>query len=138
MYRKLTFGELFILLSNLFLILPALFAAIYSEWLFCFFAGGLFIFSPLFHWRRITNPSGAYFVIFRLIDWAFATTVFVYMYRYVYHHFIHDVALLFYASLLLVIIFFLYGWRRGDYNMWHPWFHIIASIVSSAILIMAH
>lgn len=124
--------------SNLFLILPAIFAALYYEWIYCFFAVGIFIVSPLFHRYQIINTSSPLYWIFRVIDWFFAIVAFMYMYFYTYTHFSGTTRVVFYSLLSLVILFFWYGWRWGDYSKWHPVFHIIAPLLSSAILIAAY
>jgi hypothetical protein len=136
--KKINLGERFMMFSNIFLILPVLFAAIYHQWLYFFFASGLFIFSPLFHWYQITNRSSTLFQVFKTFDWLFAISAFIYMYYYIYRYTGGISQLSLYFSLSLIVIFFWYGWRRGDYHKWHPWFHIIAPIVSSAILIVAN
>lgn len=130
--------ELFMMLSNIFLILPVIFAALYHQWLYCFFASGIFIFSPLFHWQRITNPASIQFQIFKIADWSFAVGAFVYMYYFIYQYISGQAQNILYFLLTLVVIFFWYGWRRGEYDVWHPWFHIAAPIVSSLILIIAN
>lgn len=126
------------MLSNIFLILPVIFAALYHQWLYCFFASGIFIFSPLFHWQRITNPASIQFQIFKIADWSFAVGAFVYMYYFIYQYISGQAQNILYFLLTLVVIFFWYGWRRGEYDVWHPWFHIAAPIVSSLILIIAN
>jgi hypothetical protein len=124
--------------SNVFLILPVLFAEAYHQWLYFFFAAGLCIFSPLYHWYKITNPRSRYFTVFKTFDWAFALGAFVYMYYYIYSHTEGQNAAILYILLSLVVVFFWYGWKRADYKKLHPWFHIIAPIVSSIILVVAH
>ncbi len=124
--------------SNLFLILPVISAAQYHEWLYCFFASGLFIFSPLFHWYRISDTSSIYFRVFKKADWIFAIGAFLYMYYYIYAFISGRQQLALFILLTLVVWFFWYGWRRGEYDTWHPWFHIVAPIVSSVILIVAN
>jgi len=126
------------MLSNIFLALPVIFAGIYHQWLYFFFASGLFIFSPLYHFSKTKNPHSYYFKIFKNLDWLFAVGAFLYMYYYVSIHIFNNWRIIFYLLLSLVILFFLYGWKKGDYQKWHPWFHIVAPIISSAILIVAH
>ncbi len=123
------------MLSNIFLGLPVLFAGIYHEWLYLFFASGLFIFSPLYHWYKINKPKS---LLFKLFDWMFALGSFVYMYYYVYKHAPANYKIFLYIALSLVVLFFWYGWKRADYEKMHPWFHIIAPIVSSIILIVTN
>ena len=125
------------MLSNVFLILPVIFAGIYGQWLYLFFASGLCIFSPLFHWYRMNNPKSFYFKLFKTLDWAFALSAFVYMYYYIYTHVDGQGSIVLYILLSLVVLFFWYGWKRADYEKYHPWFHIAAPIVSSLILIFA-
>ncbi len=137
MNRRLNTSELFMMVSNIFLILPAIVAGMYHQWLYCFFASGIFIFSPLFHWYRITNPGSKLFTIFKTLDWFFAVGAFLYMYYYIYTHTPIQQATLF-ILLTLVVIFFWYGWKRASYEKFHPWFHIIAPLVSTAILIIAN
>ena len=60
------------------------------------------------------------------------------MYYYVYQNISGLNKIIFYALLFLVILFFWYGYKKGDYEKIHPYFHIIAPIISSAILIVAH
>lgn len=126
------------MLSNVFLGLPVIFAAIYHEWLYCFFASGLFVFSPLFHWYRTSNPKSFLFQLFKTLDWLLAVSAFIYMYYYIYQYTRGRETPILSLSLSLVIVFFWYGWKRADYEKFHPWFHIVAPIVSSLILIVVN
>ena len=121
------------MLSNPFLVLPVFFAAMYQEWLYFFFAVGLCIFSPLYHWYQIHKPGSNLFHAYRRLDLAFAVGAFMYMYTWVYQYGVKKIV--FFVLLSLVVLFFLYG-RRADYKKLHPWFHIVAPIISSAILIL--
>lgn len=126
------------LLSNTFLALPVVFSAIYQEWLYCFLASGLLIFSPLYHWFKIIKPNSLSFRLFKKLDWVFAISAFIYMYYYTYQNVKGYGQVIFYMLLSLVLVFFWYGYKKGDYERVHPWFHIIAPIISSAILIFAN
>ena len=123
--------------SNVFLILPVIFSAMYHEWLYFFFAAGLVIFSPLYHWYKFHRPNSTAFPIFMWCDTAFALGAFLYMYFYVYRYTPQEFKLLLFGSLSAVVLFFWYG-RRADYDKLHPWFHIIAPIISSSILVLTH
>lgn len=123
--------------SNIFLALPVVFAFIHQQWLYCFLASGLLIFSPLYHWYKLSHPKSLLFNIFKKGDWIFAISAFIYMYYYVYQYIQTKKQLIFYILLSLVLVFFWYGYKKNDYEKWHPWFHIIAPIISSAILIVA-
>ncbi len=126
------------MLSNIFLIMPVLFAGAYHQWLYFFFASGLCIFSPLYHWYKTKNPQSPSFILYKTCDWAFALGAFVYMYYYIYRNVFGQSKTILYILLSLVVAFFWYGWKRADYEKLHPWFHVIAPIVSSAILVVAH
>jgi CDP-diglyceride synthetase len=138
MRNKLNKTQSMMMFSNLFLVLPVIFAGIYHQWIYCFLASGLLIFSPLYHWYRINNPNSLYFNLFRKCDWLFAVGAFLYMYYYVYQYVSVDYKVIFFALLSLVVLFFWYGYKKSDYEKMHPWFHIVAPIISSAILIVAY
>ena len=123
------------MVSNVFLVLPAIFSALYQEWLYFFFATGLCIFSPLYHWFQINRPHSGLFHLFRGLDVAFAVGAFIYMYYWIYSYGVHKI--IFYSLLTLVVLFFLYA-RRFSYEKLHPWFHVVAPVVSASILIWAH
>jgi len=128
----------FIMLSSsLFLVLPVIFAAVYGERLYLFFASGIFIFSLFYHWFQIVNPASFYFRLFEGADVLFGIGSFLYMYYYVYNYNRTQDRLIFYILLSLAILFFWWG-RRTNYNKFHPWFHVVAPVISSAILIFAH
>jgi len=103
----------FMMFSNIFLALPVIFAAIYGEWLYCFFASGLLVFSPLFHWYRIVNTESFYFKLFKTMDWMFAIGAFFYMYYYIFTntHF-HEKTFLFTALTAVVIFFGMVGRKQ--------------------------
>ncbi|MHB1087014.1 MAG: hypothetical protein ACYCZ0_04690 [Minisyncoccota bacterium] len=123
--------------SNVFLVLPVIFAALYGEWLYLFFATGLVIFSPLYHWYRKHSPRSLMYPIFMWCDTAFAVGAFSYMYFYSYFYAPHQYKILLLSALSLIVAFYLYG-RRKDYERLHPWFHILAPIISSLILIVTN
>ena len=124
--------------SNIFLSLPVIFAGIYDQYLYCFFASGLLIFSPLYHWYRINKHNSFSFIIFKKLDWSFAIGAFIYMYYYTFKNIEGYKEVTFCILLSLVLVFFWYGYKKNDYEKWHPWFHVVAPIISSAILIVAN
>jgi CDP-diglyceride synthetase len=128
----------FMMYSNIFLSLPVIFAGIYQEWLYCFLASGLLIFSPLYHWYRIIKPTSFSFRLYKKLDWSFAISAFIYMYYFTYQNIYGYKQFIFYILLSLVLVFFWYGYKKKDYEKWHPYFHIIAPLISSAILIVAY
>lgn len=137
MNRKLSTYELFMMVSNIFLVLPAIVAGMYHQWLYCFFASGIFFFSPLFHRYRIIKPESRLFRLFKTFDWLFAVGAFLYMYYYIYA-FTDSYQTTLFVLLTLVVIFFWYGWKRASYEKFHPWFHIVAPLVSTLILVIAN
>lgn len=130
-------SALFIMFSNIFLVIPAITAGIYHQWLYCFFATGLVIFSPLFHWYRIKNINSGKYKVFKTLDWLFAIGAFLYMYYYIFNK-INTYQTLLFILLTLVVVFFWYGWKKASYEKFHPWFHIVASLVSTLILLIAN
>lgn len=126
------------MISNVFLILPVVYATIYHEWLYLFFASGIFVFSPLYHWYKMTRSHSIQFRVYKAADWMFALGAFMYMYYYIYVHLMGQSQLTLFALLSLTVVFFWYGWQRADYEKYHPWFHIIAPIVSSVILVVVN
>lgn len=135
---KNTYKNQLMMLSNIFLALPVIYAGIYREWLYYFLASGLLIFSPLYHIYKIKNPTSVCFKIFKRFDWCFAIGAFLYMYYYVYAYISGGYQFIFYTLLLFIILFFWYGYKKGDYIKTHPWFHIIAPIIYSIILVVSH
>jgi hypothetical protein len=130
--------ELLMMFSNIFLVLPFLVSIIYGEIVFLFFSAGLMIFSPLFHWYFIHDTSKWYFHLFRGMDWLFASSAAIYTYVFIYKYLPETVSAVFYCLLSFLLLFFWYGLKKGDYLTLHPYFHIIASILSSAIIYAAH
>jgi hypothetical protein len=124
------------MISNIFLILPVGFAAFYHAWLYLFFATGLLIFSPLYHWYKIYRPQSRLYFWFAYADYLLAIGAFMYMYYYAFRY-DNGYSTLMVVLLSLLVLFFWYG-RRRNYDAWHPWFHVLAPIVSSLILIAAH
>lgn len=126
------------IISNIFLALPVIYAGIYKEYIYLFFASGIFIFSPLFHWYRINKIGSFYYRLFRICDWVFAIGAFIYMYYYVFKYTIGSQKYILFILLSTVIMFFWYGFKLADYKKLHPWFHIIAPLISILILFVAH
>lgn len=125
-------------LSNIFLVLPVATSIIFEQWMYLFFAGGLLIFSPLFHWYRIVDQESAYYGIFRKLDWLFAAGGSFYMYYYVSENLSGEIAWLLYLLISSVIAFFWYGWLIGNYKKLHPWFHVIGAMLSTSLLLLVH
>ena len=131
------FDNFFMMSSNALLALPVAFAYHYHEWAYLFFAAGVFVFSPIYHWQKIKNSSRRLLAISKKLDVLFAIGAFSYMYVYVAYHDMGQSNLIFYTLLSLSILFFLIG-KKINYKKLHPWFHILTPLISSAILIISH
>lgn len=70
------------------------------------------------------------------MDWSFAVISFGYMSYFIFTKVATELRFYLSAMLVLTIIFFFYGWRFGNYQKLHPWFHVIASLVSGVIVFM--
>lgn len=125
-------------ISNIFLLLPAMYAFFYQEWTYFFFAAGLFIFSPCFHWFRIADQRSVYYGIFRKLDWLFAAGGFFYMFFYINEHLSGVHAELLYLFAFSLLAFFWYGWLQGDYRKLHPWFHVMGGVLSTIVLVFVN
>jgi len=60
------------------------------------------------------------------------------MYYFIYKYTQDLEKVILFILLSSVVFFFWYGWKKADYEKYHPWFHIIAPVVSSLILIIAN
>ncbi len=136
--HSFTTDELVMMFSNVFLVIPMVYAGLYGEQFFFYFALGILLCSPLFHWYKIMAPESRPFWVFRIADWIFAVGCFGYMYWYVSDSIGGVPGTVLHVCLAAVIIFFWYGWRYGNYAKLHPWFHAAAGLLSFVILAIAH
>lgn len=136
--KTFTHKQRFVLFSNIALVAPVYLAARYHEWIYFAIISGLLVFSLLFHWFRIVAIHSVPYGILRKLDWLFALSAFGYMFYFIYEHLYGTRASIFYLLLIFVLLLFWYGWKEGDYNTWHPWFHIFAAMISSLVLALAH
>lgn len=125
------------LFSNVFLFLPVIISVWKGEWVYFTFALGLAIFSPIYHYlteykAQITKLQK----IFKNLDWIFAIGAYIYMYYFIFERVELYQAILF-ILLTSTILFFYYGYKFGNYKKWHPWFHVIAPIISSMIVFLS-
>lgn len=121
--------------SNVFLFLPVIFSAYKGEWIYFFFALGLAIFSPIYHYLTEYKAQKTKLQnIFKSLDWIFAIGAYAYMYYFIFERVEQYQAILF-ILLSSTILFFYYGYKFGNYKKWHPWFHVAAPIVSSLIVL---
>lgn len=126
----------FIITSNIFLFIPVIASALVSEWLYFFFALGISIFSPIFHYLRENKSKRTKLLhIIRDFDWMFALGAYIYMYYFIFTKVDSQFQTLLTIALSLTGIFFIYGFKFGSYKKFHPWFHVVAPIVSGLIVV---
>lgn len=136
--KKTLLGHnLMMVLSNIFLILPVAYAVVLNEWIFLLVSSGLLIVSPIFHLFKDLKEDVWYFTFFRVLDWLLASTAFIYMYFYVAEN-VPDFKYVFYIFAGLLIYFFWYGYKVGNYRRLHPWFHVFAGVLAALVLLVAH
>jgi len=123
----------FIVLSNIFLLIPVILAAQKGEWLYFLLALALCVSSPIFHYLYSYNRSSILFGPVRKTDWVIAISAYFYMLYFIFAKLdVYQIELT--ILLALTALFFFYGYKIGDYKKLHPWFHISASIVSGFII----
>jgi hypothetical protein len=126
----------FIITSNIFLFIPVIASAIVHEWLYFFFALGISIFSPIFHYLRENNSKRTKLLhAIRDFDWFFAVGAYIYMYYFIFTKVNNQFQVPLTIALSLTGIFFWYGFKFGNYKKFHPWFHIVAPVVSGLIVV---
>lgn len=123
------------LFSNIFLFLPVVAAAWIHEWLYFAFALGLSIFSPLYHYLKIYKPNSKYLPGVKAADWLIAVGAYLYMFYFIFTKDAPGLRLFLFSALTFTVLFFWYGFRFRKYKNLHPWFHVMAPIVSSIIVI---
>jgi hypothetical protein len=124
------------MISNIFLFIPVIASAMVHEWIYFVFALGLSIFSPIYHYLTEYNSSKiALRNITKKLDWIFALGAHLYMYYFIFTKVQSSLQVTLAVLLSLSVIFFLYGFKFGDYKKSHPWFHVFASIVSGLIVL---
>lgn len=140
----------FIVTSNLFLVFPMVAAFYVQEWIYLFFTVCIFVASIGFHYTFYHNKNDfslSSFLFkkkkyksmkaFRVADWAFAIIGSLYVFNYIYMSPANDnlkglFAFLFMATLL----FFFYTFKIGNYNKYHPWFHVFSQTVLGFIVLV--
>ncbi len=126
----------FMLFSNVFLFLPVIISAWKGEWVYFTFALGLAIFSPIYHYLSENKTDKTNFLkITKNLDWLFAVGAYAYMYYFIFAK-VEVYQNLLFVLLTFTVIFFWYGYKFANYKKWHPWFHIVAPIVSSFIVLL--
>lgn len=125
-----------ILYTNIFLWIPLFIALWKGEWIYFTIALCLSISSPIYHYLREHNSKSKVYTTAREMDWSFAILSYGYMFYFIFAKVAVEMRLLLSAMLFLTIVFFFYGWKFGDYKKLHPWFHVVASLVSSVIVFM--
>ncbi len=124
----------FIISSNIFLLIPVVIAFWKGEWIYFSLALSLVFFSPLYHYLRIYRSESRFHQLVRELDWLVALLSYLYMFYIVSAKVPEHVESMLYILLIFTILFFIYGYKLADYRKYHPWFHIVAPIVSGIII----
>ncbi|MDQ5922759.1 MAG: hypothetical protein QG644_467 [Patescibacteria group bacterium] len=127
----------FILFSNIFLFIPVIIAGMKGEWLYFFFALGISIFSPTYHYLKTYKQNSRFFKFTKDTDWIFAVSAYIYMLYFVIYRVEDNFKFLLGTALILTVLFFWYGFKFHKYQSLHPWFHIVAPIVSGLIVFLS-
>lgn len=126
----------FIITSNISFLLPLFASFFMKEWIYFAFAVGLCISSPLYHYLKEHHGSKPHlFVAARKLDWIIACGAYFMMYYYIFTRVDSILRIPLFITLSLTLIFFWYGYKIGNYEKLHPWFHIVAPIVSALIVL---
>ncbi len=125
-----------ILTSNIFLLVPTIIAWTKGEWIYLAFCLGLCVASPAYHYFKIYKRSSKMFPFFRALDWVVGIGSYGGMYYYIFYKVPATYQMSLATILTFTIVFFIYGWRFGNYKKLHPWFHLIACLVSGLIIFM--
>ncbi len=126
----------FIITSNIFLLFPLVGSFFMKEWIYFAFVIGLCISSPLYHYLREYHSSKDYlFQTARKLDWIIAGSAYFMMFYYIFTKVNPTYQIPLFIALALTLVLFWYGYKIGNYQKSHPWFHIIAPIVSGLIVI---
>ena len=124
------------MISNLFLFIPVIISAWKGEWIYFLIALGASIFSPLYHYLKIYRVESNFFKPIKEMDWVFATLSYTYMFYFIFKKVPSEFQIALTVLLSITILFFWYGFKKGNYMKFHPWFHIFASLVSGLIVFM--
>ena len=124
------------MISNLFLFIPVIISAWKGEWVYFLIALGASISSSLYHYLRIYRFKSRFFKRIKEMDWIFAIISYAYMFYFIFKKVPSEFQLSLAVVLFTTILFFWYGFKKGNYMKLHPWFHIFASIVSGLIVFM--
>ncbi len=124
------------MISNIFLFIPVIASALVHEWVYFVFALGISIFSPIYHYLTENNSKNINLRnIAKSLDWFFAVGAHMYMYYFIFTKVDPSLQSILATLLSLSIIFFWYGFKFGNYKKFHPWFHVIAPIISGLIVL---
>ena len=126
----------FIIYSNIFFFIPVIAALWLHEWVYFIIGFSACIFSPIYHYLREYHPQKTkLFKTVRDLDWLAAVCSYAYMYYYTFTKVQPQYQMPLAIALTLTIAFFWYGFKFGNYNRTHPWFHTVLPLVSFLVVI---
>lgn len=125
-----------ILTSNIFLLVPTIIAYAKSEWVYLAFCLGLCVASPMYHYLKIYNRGSKMFPFFKALDWIVGIGAYFYMYYFIFTKVVVGWQIALAVLLTLTVAVFIYGFKFGDYNKSHPWYHLFVFLTSGLIVFM--
>lgn len=118
------------------MLFPIVVSAYQGRFFFCGYAIITGLASVLYHYIKIYKPLSEVLPIVRFLDWSLVVSGCLYLLYFIYksdhHHFKIPLLVLFLFSLGL----FWYGYLFGDYESFHPWFHIIGQGTIGLIVLL--
>lgn len=125
-----------VLPSNIFLLVPTFISAWKGEWVYLAFCVGLCVTSPLYHYLSLYNRKSKLFVFARTADWVVGIGAHAYMYYFIFNKVDSEWQIPLAILLSLTILFFIYGFKFGNYKKLHPWYHVFVFLTSGLIVFM--
>ncbi len=76
------------------------------------------------------------FPFFRALDWVVGIGAYYYMYYFIFTKVAVEWQMVLFAMLTLTIALFVYGFKFGDYDKSHTWYHVFVFLTSGLIVFM--
>lgn len=122
--------------SNIFLFMPAVAAFYMHEWIYFTIALIVSVFSVAYHYLKESNSKYLFLLtLAKDFDWLFAIVAYYYIYTFIFTEVNTEFRIPLAIALSLTMVFFWYGFRFGNYKKAHPWFHVVAGLVSVLIVL---
>jgi hypothetical protein len=128
----------FMILSNIMMLFPIIVSAYQGRFFFCVYAIITGLASVFYHYLKIYKPLSALLPFARFLDWSLVITGSAYLLYFIYksHHNYHHLKIWLLLLFVFSLLFFWYGYMLGDYEKFHPFFHIIGQGVIGLIVLL--